>query len=113
MGVLQHHDAVSGTELQPVADDYVKQLARGVARCENVVNEAYARLMPAGSSSRRRAATPLPKQVFCHALNVSECAVTESGNKIAVTLYNPRGQVRTAKVRLPWSGSAFSVLCPK
>jgi hypothetical protein len=30
MGVMQHHDAVSGTERQHVADDYVQRLSQGV-----------------------------------------------------------------------------------
>jgi hypothetical protein len=30
MGVVQHHDAVSGTERQHVADDYVQRLSQGV-----------------------------------------------------------------------------------
>ena len=30
MGVVQHHDAVSGTEKQHVADDYALRLAQGI-----------------------------------------------------------------------------------
>ncbi len=30
MGVIQHHDAISGTERQHVADDYVQRLSEGV-----------------------------------------------------------------------------------
>jgi hypothetical protein len=30
MGVAQHHDAVSGTEKQHVADDYAQRLAQGI-----------------------------------------------------------------------------------
>ena len=34
MAVLQHHDAVSGTEKQAVSDDYTKQLSKGIDRVE-------------------------------------------------------------------------------
>lgn len=34
MAVLQHHDAVSGTSQQHVADDYARQLAAGWPPCE-------------------------------------------------------------------------------
>lgn len=34
MAVLQHHDAVSGTSRQHVADDYARQLAAGWGSCE-------------------------------------------------------------------------------
>jgi len=30
MGVIQHHDAISGTERQHVADDYVQRLSQGI-----------------------------------------------------------------------------------
>lgn len=30
MGVIQHHDAITGTERQHVADDYVQRVAQGV-----------------------------------------------------------------------------------
>ena len=34
MGVAQHHDAVSGTSKQHVADDYAKRLAIGASECQ-------------------------------------------------------------------------------
>jgi lysosomal alpha-mannosidase len=30
MGVVQHHDAVSGTERQEVAEDYAQRLSDGI-----------------------------------------------------------------------------------
>ena len=30
MGIAQHHDAISGTERQHVADDYIQRLSQGV-----------------------------------------------------------------------------------
>ncbi len=30
MGIVQHHDAVSGTEKQHVADDYAQRLSDGI-----------------------------------------------------------------------------------
>ena len=34
VGVAQHHDAVSGTSKQHVADDYAKRLAIGATECQ-------------------------------------------------------------------------------
>jgi len=34
MAVAQHHDAVSGTERQHVANDYARRLAGGWRRCQ-------------------------------------------------------------------------------
>ena len=34
MGVVQHHDGVSGTEKQAVAFDYAERLANGINQCQ-------------------------------------------------------------------------------
>ena len=34
MGIVQHHDAVSGTERQDVANDYAQRLSDGIATAE-------------------------------------------------------------------------------
>ena len=39
MGVMQHHDAVTGTEKQHVAHDYARILTEGMDEC-SIVNEA-------------------------------------------------------------------------
>ncbi len=36
MGVLQHHDAVSGTAKQHVTEDYAQRLASGIDECSKV-----------------------------------------------------------------------------
>ena len=41
MGVMQHHDAVTGTAKQAVTDDYQERLAEGFSMCESVVDAAY------------------------------------------------------------------------
>ncbi|CAI2381798.1 unnamed protein product [Moneuplotes crassus] len=48
MGVLQHHDGVSGTEKQHVADDYVKNLHKVHTAAKNQFVEAFDRLFDTG-----------------------------------------------------------------
>lgn len=40
MGVMQHHDAITGTEKEPVAHDYARILTRGMDECAFVANTA-------------------------------------------------------------------------
>ena len=44
MGIVQHHDAVSGTEKQHVANDYAQRLAQGIDSAEvrrGISNSGY------------------------------------------------------------------------
>ncbi len=44
MGLAQHHDAVSGTEKQHVANDYAQRLSDGIDRamvCLMIHNQGY------------------------------------------------------------------------
>lgn len=41
MGVMQHHDAVSGTEKQHVANDYARLLSNGLDQCANIIETAF------------------------------------------------------------------------
>uniref|UniRef100_A0A7N8YBV0 Lysosomal alpha-mannosidase n=1 Tax=Mastacembelus armatus TaxID=205130 RepID=A0A7N8YBV0_9TELE len=66
MAVAQHHDAVSGTEKQHVANDYARKLAEGWQHCQVVVSNSLAGL---SSSSAER--------IYCDNLNVSVCPLTD------------------------------------
>ncbi|KAI1305362.1 Lysosomal alpha-mannosidase [Halotydeus destructor] len=106
MGIMQHHDAVAGTEKQQVNDDYVRVLTSAVQGTEQVIGDSLGRFMAA-----QETVAP-PEQLFCHNLNISECSVTETEDRVAVTIYNPRPQIVSPIVRLPWSGDTFSVFSP-
>lgn len=42
LGVFQHHDAIAGTEKEPVANDYIRLLHIGITKCEEVTSQALA-----------------------------------------------------------------------
>lgn len=56
VSLLQHHDAVTGTEKEHVASDYHRRLAKGLTEAQALVNSALERLIrgqtrPGGSST--------------------------------------------------------------
>ena len=69
MGLAQHHDAVSGTEKQHVADDYARHLSEGVAVCRDAVEEGLGALMGG----------PALELSDCPYLNQSVCPATTAG----------------------------------
>ncbi|XP_046950805.1 lysosomal alpha-mannosidase isoform X1 [Lynx rufus] len=101
MAVLQHHDAVSGTSKQHVADDYARQLAAGWDPCEVLLSNALARL----SGSKE-------DFTYCRNLNVSVCPLSQTAKNFQVTIYNPLGRKINWMVRLPVSKHGFVVRDP-
>ncbi|XP_013877498.1 lysosomal alpha-mannosidase [Austrofundulus limnaeus] len=98
MAVAQHHDAVSGTEKQHVANNYAKMLANGWQHCQVLVSNSLASL--SGSSAER---------IYCDNLNISVCPLTESSKKFSVSVYNSLAQPLSWPIRLPVNGTAYRV----
>ncbi|CAK7293605.1 Lysosomal alpha-mannosidase [Vulpes lagopus] len=101
MAVLQHHDAVSGTSRQHVANDYARQLAAGWGPCEVLLSNSLARL----SGSKE-------DFTYCRDLNISVCPLTQTAKSFQVTIYNPLGRNVDWMVRLPVSKRVFDVRDP-
>ena len=71
MAIIQHHDAITGTEWQHVADDYVQRLAQGIDDAlVSVVNNAYHKLL---------SITP---HYLCQSLNISQCLIIENQHRV-------------------------------
>jgi len=104
MGVLQHHDGVSGTEKQHVAFDYAKMVYKGMVACQDVVSDALDMLLPLSAG-----VTAMPIQ-FCPLANVSYCPVSENHNQFVVIVYNPIGHNISTWLRVPVRGQSYSVI---
>ncbi|KAF1651190.1 Lysosomal alpha-mannosidase, partial [Eudyptes chrysocome] len=102
VAVAQHHDAVTGTEKQHVADDYARQLAAGWESCQLLVANALASL----SGSKENF-------IFCNGLNISVCPLTEAAGRFTVILYNPLGRRVSWPIRLPVNGASYAVTDPQ
>ena len=110
--VLSHHDAITGTERQHVADDYAKQLYVGTDSAHKVYSN-IASLMLTSKSSKSDSALNFG---FCEKMNVSECPITQGlskSNPVPVILYNPLGWTRYANIRVPIPVSTVQVIGPQ
>ncbi len=95
MGVLQHHDGVSGTSKQHVAYDYAKRVYSGIQRASSYIGSILSEAFGGGIEFNS-----------CHALNVSVCEITQKatqkvGTDVYVAAYNAMGIRRTEVVALP------------
>lgn len=100
MGVMQHHDAITGTEKQAVSDDYDRMMYEAIAGASNNARDAL------------RILTNMPNGEFesCLRLNISECAFTKDGaDNVLVTLYNPLAHSSTQYVRIPVKEENYQV----
>ncbi|KAN0052802.1 hypothetical protein ACTA71_006909 [Dictyostelium dimigraforme] len=101
MGIAQHHDAVSGTEQQHVADDYAERLSIGNSASLETINTVVGTLLTSGNS---KSSSQIPSITFCPLLNQSICPSTDplsSGTSIPVLIYNSLSWTRNEPVRIP------------
>ncbi|XP_020253572.1 probable alpha-mannosidase At5g13980 isoform X2 [Asparagus officinalis] len=103
LAIAQHHDAVSGTEKQHVADDYAKRLSIGYTEAENVVKVTLACLTESVLDSG--CSNPKTKFEQCPLLNISYCPPSEvtlsNGKSLVVLVYNSLGWKREDVIRIP------------
>ncbi|KMY89554.1 lysosomal alpha-mannosidase [Drosophila simulans] len=100
MGIMQHHDAVTGTEKQAVASDYDRMLFKAIVGAENSARDAL------------RSLTNLTSGEFksCLELNISVCTFTQdTANNVIVTLVNPLAHSSTQYVRVPAKNENYIV----
>ncbi|XP_058092937.1 alpha-mannosidase At3g26720-like [Magnolia sinica] len=103
LAIAQHHDAVSGTEKQHVADDYAKRLSIGYAEAAELVESTLACLTE--KTPNIGCDKPLTKFEQCPLLNISYCPPSEvdlsHGKSLVVIVYNSLGWNREDIVRIP------------
>ncbi|PSN38670.1 Lysosomal alpha-mannosidase [Blattella germanica] len=101
MGVLQHHDAISGTEKQAVAEDYAKTLSIAIDEAHQGVVSALSKLMGNESGDLNLRS--------CMYLNISKCEVTENETNFVVTVYNPLSSNISHYVRFPVKPGQYEI----
>ncbi|KAH1115016.1 hypothetical protein J1N35_008394 [Gossypium stocksii] len=103
LALAQHHDAVSGTSKQHVANDYAKRLSIGYEEAAKVVETSLASITR--SSSKTDSGNKVTKFQQCLLLNISYCPSSEvdlsNGKNLVVVVYNPLGWKREDIIRIP------------
>ncbi|EFJ24866.1 hypothetical protein SELMODRAFT_100184 [Selaginella moellendorffii] len=112
LSVVQHHDGVSGTERQKVADDYARLLAIAASEAEKSMNLAASCLAAGVSPSDCLRKNVSSDAVQCPHLDISFCPSSEnitSDKPLVVTAYNPLGWAREEYIQIPVSSNALIV----
>ncbi|XP_051165376.1 lysosomal alpha-mannosidase [Leptopilina boulardi] len=104
MGIMQHHDAVTGTEKQHVANDYSRILSNSMRDGNKLSADALRNMMKKDENTEKKV-----EFHSCLQLNISSCEHTENNKNFVVTLYNPGSQPLSTYVRLPVKGASYRV----
>lgn len=93
VGLINHHDAVTGTSKQHVADDYKKILSAALAQAEEVLSYAVGKTYQAENMKELvNSNNPLPTFTVCRNVNESVCDATQAlkaGDSSILLVYNP------------------------
>ncbi|KAI7688348.1 Lysosomal alpha-mannosidase [Sarcoptes scabiei] len=107
MGILQHHDAVTGTCKQYVNDDYQRMLSEAREKAEIAVKDCYRSMIRAKSAPGQSVLG------FCNHLNISQCAFTEHIDdqmSTVMSVYNPIPHSMRHFVRIPVTNDQYKVM---
>ncbi|KAJ6645895.1 Lysosomal alpha-mannosidase, partial [Pseudolycoriella hygida] len=113
MGVMQHHDAVTGTEKQHVADDYARLLQQAIEACSFNTHDVLNQMTTGRSPFHVQPNVDNINQFefeSCQLLNISICEKSEGNGNFIVTLYNPLPHSTFQYVRIPVSDINYSIL---
>ncbi|XP_072745213.1 lysosomal alpha-mannosidase isoform X1 [Anoplolepis gracilipes] len=105
MGVMQHHDAVTGTEKQFVADDYARLLYKSMSDAGEIFSDAIKKW-----SGMANKLEPSFKIFTCLELNISSCTFSEKNDMFMVAVYNPLSRPVSTHVRLPVKENSYQIL---
>ena len=105
MGAMQHHDAVTGTEKQNVAEDYALNLFEASKEAEALIGPLL--YLKAGIDPEN-----LSSDFLCPLSNISQCSLTDNiGNNMIILVYNPLVRPISKIIRFPVIETNIEISC--
>lgn len=121
LGILQHHDAVTGTCKQFVSDDYSRMLANAMKKAHHSLVTSVAKIIEHNNHVRQFSTSQQQQQqqqqmspidafimkgehIFCSSLNASHCQISEKLDrfeKLLIHVYNPASHTVQHYVQIP------------
>eukprot|EP00945_MAST-04E_sp_MAST-4E-sp1_P007088 g7088.t1 len=108
IGVATHHDGMSGTERQDVADDYAQRISESHGEVEVGVAMSLQKLM--GTDARFDHCN-CNSEGGQNCLNITVCSTTTGVDQFSVAAWNPLGQAESGNqiLRIPVTGESWIV----
>ncbi|CAK1546529.1 unnamed protein product, partial [Leptosia nina] len=107
VSLVLHHDAITGTSQQHVANEFTSLLSEAIDLCTKKVSQFLSILTPAWGGNRR---TKTNQQfIVCHQLNISQCRFTETQDSMLLLVYNQLSVKTYYHVRLPAIALHYSI----
>ncbi|KAI5636838.1 alpha mannosidase middle domain-containing protein [Phthorimaea operculella] len=106
VGIMQHHDAITGTEQQHVAHDYERILNDAIEDALIIPRQAFNKYMQGDANKE-----PIFSYERCR-LNESSCEVSEKSEQFVVTVYNHLAWNRNEPIRVPVVDGTYEVYAP-
>ena len=101
LGVAQHHDAISGTAKQHVANDYARRVSAGVNKASSYMARKIKKLLLDEGATE----TFLHDFGYCQLLNETVCEISEkasrNGSDLYIVVYNALASAKSAIVGIP------------
>ncbi|XP_041983730.1 lysosomal alpha-mannosidase-like isoform X1 [Aricia agestis] len=106
VGVMQHHDAITGTEKQHVTRDYERIVTAALDDASILAAQAFNKILQ--PSTHVEATYTFAR---CR-LNESSCHTTEQADTFVVTIYNPVAWNTKEPIRVPVREGSYKVVAP-
>ena len=109
IGVATHHDGMSGSERQDVANDYAQRISESHIEVEAGVSKSWAKLLGGGITLSHCNCNGGEGAIGGDCMNISVCTYTTGKSAFDVHAWNPLGQDVAPYLRIPVTGAGWKV----